>query len=300
VGTVDWCYSDLQDNAFPKMKGVSKNVPLNNLVYLGCNIESGFMSIREIRMGVSVALDRTDLVENAYFGVATPAAGPFPTGLEEADGFQSISPKADKESAEAYFKTAGFTRLGEENYYSNGNDTLTLRLVYNKENTARESVARLVSTRLKTAGCKVTVEPLTFEQYQSAIQHGYYDLYVGEMRLPDNLNLYPLLTAGGLISYPASVLEKEPDLSGETTQGADTSFEVEEDAVDGFTALRAAYRYQKGEGSLTETLSCINDQLPIIPICHRQGMLIYASFISGEPTPTHGDPFHGIENCTIQ
>jgi hypothetical protein len=95
-------------------------------------------------------------------------------------------------------------------------------------------------------------------------------------------------------------MESKPEVSGETQQGADASFETDEDSVDVYTALRAAYRYHNGEGGFAEMLSCLNEQLPVIPLCHRKGMLIYSDFISGEPTPILGDPFHGIESCTIQ
>lgn len=301
VGTVDWCYSDLSDNTFPGMNGVSKMVPLSNLVYLGANMQSGIMSIRNIRLGVSAAVSRSDVAENAYFGVATPAAGPYPSGVEEATGLQSLSADGDSTLAAEYFEKAGFKRLNGDGYRTNGSSTLSLLIIYNKENTARESMARLLAAQLKTVGCKVSTRALSFEAYQSAVQNGQYDIYIGEMQIPDNLDLYPLITAGGLLTPDVS----EPDSAGESDspqeQGADGSFfgTVESDEAT-LTAARAAYRYHTGKGSLTEMLSCINEQLPIIPICHRTGMLIYASFLSGEPDPIPSDPFHGIEHCTVQ
>jgi peptide/nickel transport system substrate-binding protein len=304
VGTVDWFYSDLQDNIFPPMNGISKNVSLNNLVYLGCNVNSGFMSVREIRLGVSAALDRTDITQNAYFGVATPATGFFPAGLEEADGFQSIASVSDKDRAIDCFESAGFTVETSEGYRSNGSDDLAIRVIFNKENSARESAARMIAEKLKTVGCKVSVEGFDFAKYRSAIKQGYYDIYIGEIRLPDNLSLYPLFTAGGLVKYPALTEESEPEPSQETEQetqpDADASFETDESSVDVDAALRAVSRFHNGEGGFAEMLSCLNEQLPVIPLCHRKGMLIYSDFISGEPTPIFGDPFHGIESCTIQ
>ncbi len=301
VGTVDWCYSDLGNNVFPNMNGISKTVQLANLVYLGANMQVGLMTNRDIRMGISAAIDRTDLVKTAYFEMATPAAGPYPAGFEAASGLQSILPNADPETAQQYFVDAGYDQVKKNGYRTNGNNTLEIRLIYNKENRARVSVARLIATRLKAVGCKVNLAGMKFAEYQAAIEYGQYDLYVGEIQIPDNYDLYPLVTAGGLI---------KPDLSEpENDQATEDDPEKEEaDAILGasqsteelISAALAAYRYHNGKGSLTEMLSCVNQQLPIIPLCHRKGMLIYANTVNGEPTPLAGDPFHGFERCTVQ
>ncbi len=296
VGTVDWYYSDLSDNVFPNMNGVSQMVPLNNLVYLGANMTLGLMSIRELRMGVSAAINRTSLVENAYFGVADSATGPYRSSLEEATGLQSISPEADNASAVAFLEKAGFTQTDAQGYRTNGNVSLSIRIIYNKENTARESVATQIATQLGLVGYKVTVKALSFAEYLSAIQYGHYDLYIGEMAIPDNLDLYPVLTAGGRLTFDVS---ESPSASEELPEGADMG-SVDHSVLDTFVAVKAAYRYHTGKGSLSEMLSCINQELPIIPLCHRTGMLIYSNAVSGNPTPHPGDPFFGIEHCTVK
>lgn len=307
VGTIDWYYSDLSDNAFPNMNGVSIMVPLQNLVFLGANMNTGLASLRPVRLGISAALNRTDITENAYFGVAKPAAGPYPEGLQVASGLQTIAAQKDEKQAKSFFTEAGFSKSNSDGILTNGSTSLTLRLIYNKGNDARQGMAQLITNQLAAVGCKVQTEALSFEQYQNAIKNGYYDLYIGEMRIPDNLDLYPLLTAGDLLSpdvsegSPVSTpsVSSVPSASQPDASGADMGT-VSTDTQDSLTAARAAYRYHTGKGSLTEMLSCFNEQLPIIPICHRTGMLIYASFISGQPTPIAGDPYRGIERCTIK
>ena len=53
-----------------------------------------------------------------------------------------------------------------------------------------------------------------------------------------------------------------------------------------------------GNGSVAEVLSCLNEQMSIIPICHRKGLVIYSDKISDGLSPVPDDPFNGIENCT--
>ncbi len=300
VGTVDWCYSDLSNNNFPNMNGISKQVPLANLVYLGANMKLGYMSNQNIRAGVSAAINRSAVVDNAFFGVATPAAGPYLSSLKETVGLQTLPATADTQQAIACFTRAGFGSLDEEGRRINANGRLlSIKIIYNTENSARESMATLVAAQLGAVGCKATVSGLTYEEYRSAIRYGHYDLYIGEMVIPDNFDLYPLLTAGGMLTFDVSEPTVPETSSAEAGgDGADLGA-VEENVEDAFIAARAAYRYHNGRGSLTEMVSCFNQELPIIPVCHRTGMLIYANSIKGEPAPLAGDPFNGIERCTV-
>ena len=300
VGSIDWCYSDLSSNTFPSMNGKTKQVTLPNLVYLGANMHSGAMSNRVIRAGVSAALNRTAVAENAYFGVAKSASGPFTTNVKETEGLQVLSPTADTEKAIAFFEQAGYKTLNDQGYRVNQSGIeLSAKIIYNRENSARENVATLIAAQLGVVGCKATISGLPYNEYKTAVSKGHYDLYVAEMAIPDNFDLYPLLNAGGLITLDVS----DPVYQGENEElpggeGADLGTVVE-NAGDNYVTARAANRYRNGHGSLTEVVSCLNQEFPIIPICHRMGMLIYDDSIVGEPKPLSTDPFFGIEHCTV-
>ncbi len=304
VGTVQWYYSDLQTGTLPGgLTTLSKQVPLQNLVFVGCNMNSGAVSRREVRLAISYAISRQTVSETAYFGAAIPAKGMYPAGLEVVSGLQTLEPQSDKQTALSWLEKAGYTKEDKDGYRVNGNKTFSVRIIYNVENDARASMASLLATQLKDIGCKVKLEPLSFASYQNSVKHGYYDLYIGEMRIPDNLDLYPFLTAGGLITpdiseKPVTQESSNPLIGGEGADGGILG--TQEGADDPSVAARAAYRYHTGKGSLTEMVSCLNEQLPVIPICHRTGMLLYANTISGVPAPLADDPFNGMEGCTIQ
>ena len=304
VGTVQWYYSDLQKGTLPGgLTTLSKQVPLQNLVYVGCNMNSGAVSSREVRLAVSYAISREQVAQTAYFGAAIPAKGMYPAGLETVSGLQTLTPQSDKQTALDWLNKTAYVKTDKDGYRSNGNQTLTIRIIYNEGNDARASMASLLAAQLKDIGCKVTLEPLSFAGYQNAIKHGYYDLYIGEMRIPDNLDLYPFLTAGGLLTPSVSepsVQPEESDSSLPSGEGADGGLVGTQDVTnDPSTAVNAAYRYHVGKGSLTEMVSCFNEQLPVIPVCHRTGMLLYANTISGTPAPLADDPFNGMEHCTV-
>ena len=52
-------------------------------------------------------------------------------------------------------------------------------------------------------------------------------------------------------------------------------------------------------GSVAEVLSCLNEQMSVIPVCHRNGLVIYSDKISSGLSPVPDDPFNGLENCTV-
>lgn len=308
VGTVKWYYSDLKNNTLPGGATLaSKQVPLQNLVYVGCNLNSSLVSNDSVRMAVSYAINRQTIAETAYFGSAVPAKGMYPSGLQSVAGLQSASPQSDKQKALEWLEKAGYTAVDENGYRIKEDKVLALRIIYNEENAARAGMANLLATQLKEIGCNVTLQAFSFAEYQDAIKNENYDLYIGEMKIPDNLTLFPFITAGGLIPFTPDDPEKQQEEEEKKEESEEQPEESEDSELatspepeQTITAAIAAYRYHTGQGSLAEMVSCFNEQLPVIPVCHRTGMLLYSNSISGTFSPLADDPFFGIETCTIK
>lgn len=278
-GKISICYSDLSNNTAPSMIGSSVYVPMNNLVYLGVS-SSGVMTNLSIRRAISYGLNRAEIVTSAYYGAATPAKGIYHSSFYDAIGFQTISEKEDIENVEKNLKQAGFTKKEDSGYfYNKNNKQLSLTLVYNNSNSARGLAADLISKQLSKFGINITVKALPFAEYQNAIKYNSCDLYIAEIKIPANMVPYSLLTAGGIktASHDDIVNEK-----GETV----------------ISAAHAAFNMQNGTGTLSETVSCFNEQLPVIPLCHRSGKLIYKGLSEGLK-PTSFDPLNGLQNVSI-
>lgn len=274
-GKITLCYSDLSNNTSPSMIGTAISVPMNNLVYLG-TASSGIMSNISIRKAVSYALDRSEIVTSAYYGDATAAKGIYHSNFYDAIGFQTISESPDLESFNKSMETAGYTKKEDSGIFYKDGKQLSLTLAYNSTNSSRGLAADLISKQLLKYGIKVTIKSLSFADYQNAIKYDSYDLYIAEIKIPANMNPYSLLTAGGL---------KKVSHSNTTNENGEAVI----------TAAEAAYNMQKGTGTLSETVSCFNEQLPVIPLCHRSGKLIYRGLSEGLK-PTSYDPFNGIQN----
>ena len=291
------------------MKGTTLPVVLHNIVYLGVNTSSGILSDENLRRCVSAAIDREEITNSVYFGYATAAKGLFHSNLAELSGLQTINTSRDTESASAYLKNAGYVKEQAGDLALNSRQKgINLTLVYNSENNARLLLATKISEYLKSAGIQVTLKGLPFDEYTAAIQYHSYDRYVGEIKIPDNLDAYSLATAGGLLTISfSSDAHDESQIGSETSGNQQTpsdSSDVDADTVQGETGQKrvsleeALYKMHNGNGSVAEVLSCLNEQMSIIPICHRKGLVIYSDKISDGLSPVPDDPFNGIENCT--
>lgn len=312
VGGIDIYYSDLKDNVFPSMTGgASKYVMRNNLVYLGVGQNSSVMRNKYLRYAVSFALDRESIAKNAYFGLAVAATGPYHADFGPAKGLQIISTAQIKESAIANIALSGYNTK-EGGYYLKGSSPLTVKIIYNSENTARASVANQAASNLESVGIKTQVEGLSYNDYTAAVKGGYCDLYVAEMRIGETFDLYPVFTAGGNISFSQGQLSEDSSVSGVSSsepsassqaeaslpaEGADTAFGS--GAANQKTALQSAYAFFLGTGTMSEMLSCFNNDMPFIPVCHHSAICVYSSGITGDFSPAENDPYYGIENIVI-
>ncbi len=308
VGSVDIYYSDLSSNDIPTMKGTTVAVTMQNLVYLGVNTSSGILSDENLRRAVSSSIDRTEITNSVYFGYAVAAKGLFHSNISELSGLQTINTARDSDSAAAYLKNAGYIKqqAGDMAVNSSGK-SINLTLLYNSENNARLLLATKISEYLKSAGIETTLKGLSFEEYKSAIQYHSYDLYIGEIKIPDNLDAYSVATAGGLItlnlSSDSGAVESPPSdvtSSDETVSDAADADTANDGSAPKRVSLETAlYKMHNGNGSVAEVLSCLNEQMSVIPVCHRNGLVIYSDKISSGLSPVPDDPFNGLENCTV-
>ena len=302
TGRIDIYYSDLTDNSYPAMQGSPLSVNMLNLVYLGVNT-SGAMKNEEMRRAVSSAIDREDVVESVFFGSAVAAKGVYHSNYLELSGLQTIDTKVNVNAALESLKLLGYNKLDNETYAANGSNHIKLKIIYYSGSNTKHLLADKLVSSLKTVGIEAVTEGLDWDKYQSYIQNGYYDLYIGEIRIPSNLDVYSLITAGGLINPNLSneEISSETESVSKSQEEVSDSESVEEASTEQkISAQEVFYNIHIGKGSVGEVISCLNGQLPVIPICHRNGVVIYSSKITEGLTPTQADPFCGIENCSVK
>ena len=291
VGKISMFYSDLSDNTPLGMAGQSIKVPMNNLVFLGINYDNGYLSDPRFRQAVNLAVNRTKIANEAYYSYAEPATGPFPKNWKEATGLQSIPETEDAARAAQLLADAGYSKKDGDGFLLDSADKrISLLLVCNSDNYNRTVAAQFIAAQLAVVGISCEVRDIDSASYFAELGSRSFDLYIGEVKIKNNMDLRPLLTPGsgacfGYIKTPKA----EPLEEGETS--------TEYVTVSAFDELSALY---SGEGDITSLLAAFNSELPVIPLVFRCGQMAVSEKISGLTTPSISDLFFGIEKISFK
>lgn len=305
VGSVDLYYSDLADCQLPRMKGSSANVALQNMVYLGVNMKHSLLSTPEMRYALSAALNRTKLVQDAYYGYATEATGPFPSVWESVSTYQTIEKSQNTAVTVANLEKIGYNKKDADGFYvSTSNKRLSFTLLCNSENPWRVLAAEQVKDQLAEAGIQINIRSVTFAQYQELVSKASFELYIGEMRLSNDMDLTQIATQAGASAWGVVDVVKTPQAVSSDTSSAgaasDTALDRKEDATSDLNLAQTIAAYKAAQVNIADVAAAFASDMPLIPLCFRSGTLIYNSALKTAPTPTISDPFYGIESAAFQ
>lgn len=317
AGMVDLYYTDLSNNVIPKMNGTSATITQTNLVFLGINPESAQLSNSLIRQALSTAIDRQEICSTAYFSKATPALGPLPTVWKPTQGYLTIQSTANIKTATSNIELAGFTKKDKDGYYLLlNNKPITLTMLVNSENEFRLTAAEKIVESCAACGIKVNLKAVDNAQYENLLKSGSYDLYLGEIRFEENMDIGALVS----LSSASSLLPTRPDESSSSssssskTSSASSTSSTSSTSSSGslsdgesseeseikpgeitLTTLEVYKGYYEDTYSLQDLITAFTAELPVIPICFKNGLVIYSDRFGNGITPSRSDLFHGIQ-----
>ncbi len=299
VGTTELYYTDISDGNIVRMSGKKTDVNLNHLVYIGINSSYGSLATKEMRYAISSALDRAVICQAAYYNNATPASGFYNPAFADAQPMQSIDKKANTQITVENLAKIGYNSMNADGYYGNsaGNNP-SFTLLVNSENESRVLAANLIASQCKAAGIEIKVVERSYEQYLQALASGGFQLYLGEIRVLGNMDLSPLVVAGGSAAYGVSGTTNTETETIDTTAQSDEQTDASEGAnttvASNATAMMKAYH--SGECTAGDLAATLITEMPQIPVCYRNGLLFYSSDITEGVTASSSDIYFSIEN----
>ncbi|MBQ7096750.1 MAG: ABC transporter substrate-binding protein [Clostridia bacterium] len=243
----------------------------SELTFLGVNHGNVTLKQPEVRRAISSAVNRDEMVDNIMMGYATATRVPAHPGWKvcaESKFDTKQNPEAAKKELEdnGWNKQNGFWDKSIDEEYCKTD----FRLIYNEENVIRENIALLVETNLESIGINVVTEKLSYEDYESRIMDGDYDLFVGGVIVSPDINFSFMLDEGNIFGFSgAEMLAARDEIS--TLDASEPS---------------------KVYASVLEKLDAEN---PIISLFFEQKVLIHNNRIEGEFVPTSFDVYRGIE-----
>ncbi len=297
VGSVDYYYSTLADGVIPKLNGTSRQVILNKLVYIGINQNSNMFKNPQMRQTLSAAINRTALVNNAFHSDAVVAKTPFHPLWKAAEGYEYIEEKENIDVVLANLKEIGYNTKDNEGYFVNSRGSrLSFSLLCPSSDASRVMAAEHLKSQLKKIGIALNVEVVSFAQFTARLSGGSYQLYLSEVQIPQNMDISSFTVAGGSIAY--GVVDGTITTASEVTSTEPVDPQNTETASKNLSQAIAEYKAE--QSSLFDVVTIFNASMPIIPICFKSGISVYASDFEIAPYATISDVFYNIENATFK
>lgn len=281
VGATDIYYTDPANGNIIRMSGQKSCVNLSNLVYIGVNHSKGRLSDPATRQALSAALDRTALANNPYYGNAVATPGFFHPDFKPCIGYQTIQLTADDKICIENLEKIGYNRLDSDGFCLNEKgDRLEFDLLVNDENSTRVAAAKLISEQAAEVGIKINVNAVDSELYLAAIKANNFELYIGEVKISQNMDMSELVLPGGSAAFGVLAPKKTTDESGAASRDYT-------DVIEGI---------KKGEDLVSSLATSLVTDMPVIPLVYRSSLLFYSKNISEVSGASAYDPFLSINS----
>ena len=252
-------YSAASDGSGSAGSGKESYYKTNQLVYLGVNSQSEKAILNQSagRALLSSLIDRRLLAEKGYYSRAYPATGAINSFYPCVNSQQVILAEEDSSRLDEVMTALGYHRNEEGLWCTFEKDRevpLTLTLLENGGSTYKEYASALVAEQLLAQGITVNiVRAESFESYKQSAQFGDFELYIGEVKLYNNINLSLFMPGGSLSSGLAQ---------SEELLAAYQAFKANKSAAGQFEQVFAA-------------------QMPYIPLLWRYNTVISGFGVSG-------------------
>ncbi len=298
IGAADMYFTEISDGNINRMSGERNEINLNNLVYIGINQNYAPLNEQALRQALSAAVDRVKLCERAYYNNAVAATGFFHPKWKEVSSLQNLEINTNKEITIENLEEIGYNKLNSEGVRVNSGGTpLKFTLLVNSENRIRVLAANTVASQLKAVGIGITVIEKPYEQYLSSLTSGNFQLYLGEVKFTDNMDVSPLFMNGGSVAYGLPTVKSEVPEEGEAESGSD---ETDSQAKPQSTASqRVLEEYHKGNATIKDVASVLQTEMSAVPLCFRTGVLFYNSSIKNVKNSSVADIYFSIESYLI-
>lgn len=276
IGNYDLWYNDMSSGEYHRVNAGLSVVPTNNFVYLAFNSDKPIFRESAVRKGVSLLLDREQLISMAYHGYAAAAVLPFnPYWGETKDMAHNGSSTSLAQQAVQLLEQAGYDSINTYGYRCSRTKSLTASLLVCSGNSFKTMLAKQIKEQLAAINFNVNIVELDYEQYTEAIKSGEFEMYIGEIKLTPDMNLRGLF---------------EPD--GEFNAAIETPSQEDESLWEVNVCSDAYRKVLSGEYSLSDFCILFEDEMPFVPLCYRSATLVYSRNFTTEINATCYDSFY--------
>ena len=176
-----------------------------SMYYLGFNMERAFVMTAQYRYAISYLVDRTTIVHKLMLDNGVEAVCPIVPSSPLYDASIADVIRYSPKTALTMLERGGCADHdddGKLEYMLTGIPMeIDIDFVVYNGNSVKLAAARLIAESLREQGISVTMRELPWADYVKALEDGDFDMYFGEVMLPANFDLGPLLEEEGSLNY---------------------------------------------------------------------------------------------------
>ena len=266
-GKISFLFDTLSDGNIRSNAINSTKAKLNNLIFLGLNSKKGMLKNSRFRAAVSLALNQTELCEEALGSFAIATSTPFDPEWNEIGAVVSNSVLSKENEAREEFLNSGCEYDKMDVNLLSGGKAVELTLIVNSANNMKIALAEQIKAQLVNYGISIELKKMPLDEYNIAIENENFDMYIGEVKIQNDFNLEAFFTDGG---------------------GAD--FGINTSSI-GKTYLL----FKSGGASLQDFVSAFSEQNPFIPIGYKCADVCFDSSLKVSGNITENDIYNSIE-----
>ncbi|MFD1676471.1 ABC transporter substrate-binding protein [Alicyclobacillus fodiniaquatilis] len=267
-GQLDYAINGIPSDDKLKLKGqpgVSEHTdPSLEYSFLGLEDKKPYFSDVRVRQAIEYALNRQEMIQGLYKGMAVPINSPTPDSFSWAatPASQLNQYKYDPKKAEQLLDAAGYVKKGQWRIDPKTGKTLQIHLVYSSGNTVTQSEGTAIQQDLQAVGLDVVVDtPLDFNTLISRLENN-----------DSNIDMWLMSNELGADPDPRGMWgTKDPDNFGRYS-----NTEIDK-LIYNTWALPSDFT-QAGRGEQFQKFNkFVNQQLPLVFLWDLQDVTVYSS-----------------------
>ena len=283
IGDTAFCYNDISDGDYTRLNAHTVDMGINSFVYLGINKDSSFLSNVAFRKAINYCIDRDEIISSAFRSHARKACIPFNPDWY-ALGSQSFDFSADKAKAKSIIEDAGADIKSGQ-----------ITLLYCTDNCFKSETGELIAGYLKDLGFSVYVKAYSLEAFEYDFEMGAYDIYLGEIKMTNNMDLKKLIEVEEAEQSETYNLHAYDEYENDDEESAE-----DDSKSSNLTASERYSEFLAGKCELIDFINTFSDDVPLIPICYRNALVSYTNALTADYNPHDTDVFCDIETWSIK
>ena len=260
----------------PKRNLSSKEFSGGGFTFIGINNQKPAFLSSKTRSALNEAIHKEKIVSDNALTYGVAAEIPIPTG-SFWNNSQSLPAIKETQQVKTILSEDGWTDadgngVPEKDVYGEYTE-LKPEILVNEENQLRVKIAEQIKNAWNAIGVPAYVTTVPFAEYQSRIESGVYDVFVGGVSILPNYDL-------------SFMLKTDSNVCGISHEKIDQTLQ----------ALAFTDQDLQKQNLFHELCDAIRSEVPVISLYFENNVLVFDSRLRGAIEPSGSDAYYGIEN----